>query len=276
MNLKETLLKLGIFDDNEYLDKYVALVLNNKDRMYVKHKTNLHHIIPKYYFKYKNICIDNSKENLVNLLYKDHILAHFYLAKCSLIVEQKNKNILSIRFLLHGKSIEDFHINEIDLDKYQILYEDSIRYNKLKTHSNDTNKKISEKLIGRVSPNKGNRYASFENEKSRGMNPNAKNKKLSYYASKRIGELNSFYGKKHTKESKDKMSKAHSKPVEMLDFDTKETIRIFQSGKEASDFLIENNIIKCKSGAKRISMVCNSNDLNQKAYGYSWRFLNKV
>lgn len=34
-------------------------------------------------FQTNSLEIDNSKENLVNLYYKDHILAHYYLCLCT-------------------------------------------------------------------------------------------------------------------------------------------------------------------------------------------------
>lgn len=49
----------------------------------MKFKTQLHHIIPRKYYTYNKLEINNSRENLVNLLYKDHILAHYYLALCA-------------------------------------------------------------------------------------------------------------------------------------------------------------------------------------------------
>ena len=69
--------------DNEYLDMYVELINSNLCTKKEPYKTQVHHIIPKYYFKYFNKDIDNTAANKVNLLYKDHLLAHYYLYKCS-------------------------------------------------------------------------------------------------------------------------------------------------------------------------------------------------
>lgn len=78
--LKEKLLNLGIFKDNNYLDSYIKLINNNKSTIKQKNTTECHHIIPKVYFKYMKLPIDNSAENLVNLYYCDHVLAHCLLA----------------------------------------------------------------------------------------------------------------------------------------------------------------------------------------------------
>lgn len=79
---REKLLKLDIIDDNDYFDKYIQLIVDNKQTKKQKYKTQQHHIIPRCYYKHKKIEVDNSSNNLVNLLYRDHILAHYYLCLC--------------------------------------------------------------------------------------------------------------------------------------------------------------------------------------------------
>lgn len=81
--IKEILLNTKYFIDNEWLNKYCELIENNRNTKKEKYKTQKHHIIPKCYYNMNKIEIDNSKENLVNLLYKDHILAHYYLCLCT-------------------------------------------------------------------------------------------------------------------------------------------------------------------------------------------------
>lgn len=44
--LKNKLLETGIFIDNEWLDKYVELVVSNQGTSYTRFKTQNHHIIP--------------------------------------------------------------------------------------------------------------------------------------------------------------------------------------------------------------------------------------
>ena len=76
MNLKEKLLQLNVFEDNEYLDLYVSLIQSNIYTEKQKFKTQRHHIIPRCFYRLHNMDIDNSTKNIVNLLFKDHILAH--------------------------------------------------------------------------------------------------------------------------------------------------------------------------------------------------------
>lgn len=81
-NVKETLVSLTGFVDNEYLVKYVRLVERNRSTQNRK-GTNKHHIIPKSWFKLNSQPINNNLENLVTLSYRDHVLAHYFLCLCT-------------------------------------------------------------------------------------------------------------------------------------------------------------------------------------------------
>ena len=83
MNVKETLLSLNGFVDNEYLEHYCSLVERNTRTPQRGGLTNKHHIIPKSWFKLNNKEIDNTMSNLVNLVYREHVLAHYYLCLCT-------------------------------------------------------------------------------------------------------------------------------------------------------------------------------------------------
>lgn len=239
----------------------------------IRGKTNLHHIVPKYYYLDRHIQIDNSPNNLVNMLYSDHILAHYFLAMCSSTDVGRAKNIISIKFLLGGKSIDEIKIDEIDLDEYQKMYEVGRKYTYVRSHEVSVNKKVSETLIGRPSPNKGN--IKMTGRKSK-VNPNAKNKILSEIATRRVGDKNPFYGKSHSTETRSKISSANSRAVLMISIDTKEVLNEFNSIKEASDYLISNGLVKSLSASCRISRVCRANDLSLCAYGFNWKFVEKV
>lgn len=94
-------------------------------------------------------------------------------------------------------------------------------------------------------------------------------KLFSEIASKRIGKLNSFYGKKHTDETKRKLRAANSKPIAALDENGNVVLR-FNSGFEAKDYLIKNNISKDKT--------CNSTIIKaiknkRKIFGYYWTYV---
>ena len=271
-NLRKQLINLNIFNDNEYFDKYVNLVSNNKSTKYIPYVTNSHHIIPKYYYISRNLEVDNSDSNKVNLEYKDHILAHYLLAKCSKNAEDVSRNALAIRYILNGKSLDEFDINEIDLEYYQSIYTASKEYVVKLTHTAEINEKISNKLTGRVSPNKGKLKPKVEKQSDKVI----KNVKLSIIASQRVGEKNAFYGKKHSDETKARIGRKNSKPVAMIDYNTKEVIMKFESCTAATNFLYDSNITQSKGALKRISQVCVANDLKYSAYGFCWMFVNKV
>ena len=127
MNIKETLLQTKEFIDNEYLDKYIELIEHNKNTNYIKFECNRHHIIPRYVFRKKNIPIDNSDNNLVNLFYKDHLLAHYYLSACA-IGKGKYWNLYGLFRISGLKSCDKLNIDFIkNLDDYQKIYEEAVK-----------------------------------------------------------------------------------------------------------------------------------------------------
>ena len=78
-----TLRQLNMFIDNEYLQKYAQLVERHTRTGVRARVTNAHHIVPKAWFKLNKVCVDNSLINLVNLPYREHVLAHYYLCLCT-------------------------------------------------------------------------------------------------------------------------------------------------------------------------------------------------
>lgn len=118
--------------DNEYLDKYCQLIIQNKNRVRQKYITQCHHIVPRKYFNYNNLPVDNSAENKVNLMYSDHLLAHYYLALCASTdwFKFSNINMLSCGAARSMWDLSDESQKEFlaSLEHYQELYEYSKRY----------------------------------------------------------------------------------------------------------------------------------------------------
>ena len=83
-DLKAKLLSCKGFVNNIYLEKYCSLVERHTITGVQRRQTNAHHIIPKAWFKLNKLPIDNSECNLVNLPYREHALAHYYLCLCTL------------------------------------------------------------------------------------------------------------------------------------------------------------------------------------------------
>lgn len=99
-DLKTQLLSLSLVVENEYLDLYCDLIEANKQTKRIKTLTQKHHIIPRSYFKEQGIAVNNKPENLVNLFHKDHILAHYYLYKCSAIDYFTYSNEYALLYML--------------------------------------------------------------------------------------------------------------------------------------------------------------------------------
>lgn len=173
MEVKTILLQLNIVEDNEYLDKYCKLIESNKETQYIQGQTHRHHIIPKSYYKINNLDVDNSKENLINLLFKDHVLAHYYLALCSNNLDFKYANELAFSYLTNNDKypIKD---NERDillrLPYYQKLYEEGCkirgRKNTGKKRTKETRQKMSEWQKGKPKSEEAKRNMS-EAQKNR-------------------------------------------------------------------------------------------------------------
>nr|DAO10772.1 MAG TPA: HNH endonuclease [Caudoviricetes sp.] len=125
MGLKEKLLELGLIQDNVFLDSYVNLIQENEKLQYIPKVTQQHHIIPRCYYRNIGIPVNNDKENLVNLYYKDHILAHYYLALASDGIF-KYQNFTTIFIILGSKNFPDDEKDLLEkLPHIQKLYEDS-------------------------------------------------------------------------------------------------------------------------------------------------------
>lgn len=159
MQLKERLLNTGDFVDNEYLDKYIQLVIANQNTKAVSCKTNSHHIVPSYYYRQHNLPVDNSLENRVNLVYRDHMLAHLYLSGCTQ-GRSRYWNLYSI-FMMSGQRYlsDDEFVFLKNLDDYQKLYEEATaaapNHRKGTQISEETRKKMSDAQRGHEGTIKG-------------------------------------------------------------------------------------------------------------------------
>lgn len=99
--LKNKLLNIKYCVDNIYLDKYCELIVNCKQRNCDSELAEVHHIVPKNYFKFNKKPIDDSKNNLVKLSVFDHVLAHYYLSLCTSQPYYKFCNSTCLQLMLH-------------------------------------------------------------------------------------------------------------------------------------------------------------------------------
>lgn len=132
-DLKNKLLTIDIFYDNEWLDKYIQLMIDNLKTKKEKYRTAAHHIIPRHYFKGLNLPEDNSKNNLVNLCHTDHCKAHLYLSLASKTAKYISANAGAMWFILgHPQSRKN--ISEDDIEKF-LEYIDSIDFESIIDYS---------------------------------------------------------------------------------------------------------------------------------------------
>lgn len=198
MELRDRLLTTNLFIDNEYFEKYVSLIESNRNTKAQRCKTQKHHIVPNIAFKLYNWPDADAEDNLVVLLYKDHILAHYYLALAAKQNEFKYKMVAAINFILGKASqvkldVETLKTFTLDLDKYQELYEiwrqeqSKLSYANLLGHetSEETRQKISKANSKRIYVNRDGVVRALHEDEvdlflSNGWqlgNPNSQNRK---------------------------------------------------------------------------------------------------
>jgi hypothetical protein len=122
---KDYFLRLNGFKNNNFLDKYIDLFNDTPEVDFEKH-----HIIPRSYFKINHLPIDNSKENLRNLTYKNHYLAHYYLTKCTEGTLKKemlqyfhvmNKKIAMVAFEINSELWHQIRKNDVQNKREYIM-----------------------------------------------------------------------------------------------------------------------------------------------------------
>ena len=154
--LRSKLLDTKLFIENIYFDQYINLVQLNKEKLKEKFVTQSHHIIPRCYYIHNSLAIDESSNNLVNLEYKDHLLAHYYLSLCSnepwfVFANELVLNLASQNYKGTGFNAKEFLFS---LPEYQTLYNHMIlEYSK----DCERNNRIGDSLRGRI-------YVSKEND----------------------------------------------------------------------------------------------------------------
>ena len=163
---KEKLFSYNIFENNEFFNLYAELIFKNFTTNRIKYETAKHHIIPVKYFKMNNLLVDNSKNNVINLLHKDHLKSHIYLALAikDSEIELKYATVKAVD-MCSGQyqwktKLNNFKLNEIenlcmqyhnDLVKYKKNIPPEIKAKqKAACQRPEVREKISKTLTGRV------------------------------------------------------------------------------------------------------------------------------
>lgn len=168
--LKEQLLQTGCVVDNEYLRLYEELINTNLQTKQEKFKTQQHHSIPCACYASRSEANKDLQNIKVNLLFKDHILAHYYLCLCAKESAFRYKMIAAVEFAL-GKSknltnqeivtsMKDWLLNN---EAFQSAYEEyaKIRFDRLRTP--EAREKARQALLGHKTSEETRRKISEAN-----------------------------------------------------------------------------------------------------------------
>lgn len=253
MDMKQKLLSINLVVDNEFLDAYCSLCIDNKETVAQKFKTQRHHIVPKYYFNKNKLQIDNSFENLVNLQYRDHILAHYYLALCARELEFSAAMIYAINVIAGSKMTSECLKNKLEefiksLDHYQELYEASMIIKAKNLSQKLKGKKVSAEARKNMSEAKKGHKQSEESNRKR--------------SETLLGRKKSWAGRKQTQEEIER------RRLKLLGHSTSEETRrkISESnrGKQLSDGT-KDKISKANKGKTAWNKGLEANNKNKKA-----------
>ena len=152
---KEQLLQTGCVIDNEYLNLYEELINSNLQTKCEKFKTQRHHSIPCACYSSRSAANSDSQNLKVNLLFKDHVLAHYYLCLCAKESKFRYKMIAAIEFTL-GKSRNLTNSDLVAASKewllnnevFQLAYEEYARIRFERLHTPEVREKARQALLG--------------------------------------------------------------------------------------------------------------------------------
>jgi len=158
-----------MFADNKYTRFYYQIInVALKEHRIKLSKSNInyiyyesHHIIPK------SLNGNNKKENLVLLTPREHFICHWLLIKMVYMKRDKEKMLNAFSGMFNWKEKRN-----LSSKQYQILRVTSSK----RFSSEEANKKRSDALKGRTSPNKGKIMSEEHKEKIR-MSLKGKSKK---------------------------------------------------------------------------------------------------
>ena len=243
MKLKKKLLATDYFIDNLWLDKYCELIENNKNTIKQSDITQKHHILQKAYYKIVNKRLDNSKNNIVNLKYSDHILAHYYLCYCT--KDELMKKNYQAFYCMISMAPKNFNLEDFYRKNYIDYNEEYKKYVNI----------CKQRYLGKNNPMYG-RHHTEETKKK--LHDYFYGKKMSSEFKKKQSELNSgknnpMYGKNRTG-----INAGNKRSVRCI-----ETGQIFPTCTDAAKW--------CKRDVGAVSKVCKG--IHKTTGGYHWEYV---
>jgi hypothetical protein len=157
-----------MFLDNKYTKAYFSIIKNCKTRETSESYFEKHHIIPK------SLGGDNSKENLVNLTYREHFICHKLLVK---MTEGSNKRKMACALWTMTRNTGNRIISSYQYSSARSIY---IKHHPNKNLSEkarqDRGAKVSASLKGRVFPHQHKNLLDFQKKMKEGSVENPRTK----------------------------------------------------------------------------------------------------
>lgn len=151
----------------EYNQHFVAMmnVINRAKRENLEGKFEVHHIIPRCFYKAMNMEVDNSDKNLVKLTREQHCKVHHLAMLCAKEIV-KNSLTKAFQLMTHAKGRLGYKHDEETKQKISLsmLGEKNpafgTSFNRGRKLSDETREKMSKAKIGktRTCPNKGKHW----------------------------------------------------------------------------------------------------------------------
>ena len=204
-NVKEYLLSLGDFViDNQYLDKYVSIVVKNLETSKEVFKHQLHHIVPVSYYKHRGTKVNNDSINIVALTPSEHILAHYYLSLCCCSEADRCSNLEAVKYCFNHPNLD---IDSI-MRNTSILIDYNEVCNKINIHKSLSYK--GRKHITRSGVDKVVKQEELASYLSDGWSLGRSDKTRASISAGSFGKKGAFLGKHHSEQARRAIGVKHS------------------------------------------------------------------
>ena len=106
--------------DSPYYYKLVDLILSVDRDCKPESGYEIHHIIPRSYFKIYGLKVDNSDDNLIKFRPSEHYMAHFYMSKCANKIIKRSM-VYAIHLMTQTATLRNC---DFSAEEFAIFYEE--------------------------------------------------------------------------------------------------------------------------------------------------------
>lgn len=193
-----------MFVDNKYKKWYDNIIEIAKKRKTVEGYKEKHHILPR--------CLGgkDNKENIIELTAREHFICHWLLIKCAENTYVKRKMQYAFGALMRNGKNND---RKLSSRQYNIIRTQISLARKGHKHTKETRIKMSQSHKGQIPWNKGKTgIVKLSDETKKRISIASKNRKPASEETRtkisqaKLGHKTGMTGKKHTEETKRKMS----------------------------------------------------------------------